>query len=287
MGGRGPQTFAVEYSCRRHGLINAPRANLSDMAGLVVGIVLSLWLSGYLLFLVLRQRGFGLTEMLGLLNVALAFLLALATVALAVIGYWQWQALKHTDETQLALTRAWVTPLSMVARSQPAEGTPFHVVFDYGNLGREPAINMGQRKSEKLVPVAGAELIEGPSEHLRQMIDDKGDPNVCEEAYKVRGKIIYPTQNNLQDELIFSPKDGIVTAESISGSKSIVIKGCFVYETIRTIYYSRYCFYYNSMVNPLLFPANMLSYCPSGNEVGEFKIGSGRSPTPPPSGPSP
>ena len=76
----------MEHSCRRHGLINAPRAILSDMAGLVVGIVLSLWLSGYLLSLVLQQRGFGLNERLGLLNVALAFLLALATGALAVLG---------------------------------------------------------------------------------------------------------------------------------------------------------------------------------------------------------
>ena len=171
----------------------------------------------------------------------------------------------------------------MVARDQPSEGVPFRVVLGYGNLGREPASNMGQYKIEKLVSVAGAELIEGPSDRLRQVIDEKNDPNVCEEAYKIRGKIIYPTQNNLQDELTFKPKDGIVTAKSISGSKSIVIKGCFVYETIGTIYYSRYCFYYNSMVNPQLSPANVLSYCPSGNEVGEFHIGLGQSPTHPPS----
>jgi hypothetical protein len=172
---------------------------------------------------------------IGFLKSIDSLIVAMATVFLAFIAYWQWEALEKTDytlrQTLVAANRAWIAPIQLRLESPVVAVEPISVALVYRNVGKEPALNM----TAKLF-IGGADL--PPNGIWEKLVVPPGD--LCERAAEAVtiSSVAYPLEN---DYLLHTK---IRIAEEYASAKRIaLVAGCIRYETFKLAAQSAYCFY--------------------------------------------
>lgn len=170
------------------------------------------------------------------------------------------EAAKAAKENTIAAERAWVGPngatidTAPVAGNTPVAGNPVNFVITYQNSGREPAINFTSTADPFIVTTEDNQdgVITG------RLVKDVND---CLAKKPIIGtQVVYPSTGFASNQLTVTFDKSKIDDKVISGEKTLVVSGCFVYETFGSSHHSTFCFYYHSGVTK----GPNLAFCPSG-----------------------
>ena len=191
------------------------------------------------------------------------------------VGYLQYLTLSNTgttlNKTLIANNRAWIVPhlLKLIGPLKSEQEAAF--LLTYGNSGKAPAKNVGHANNSKSIGTEG--LVGATTETgvllLRDMIAKANFTDTCAAAKEKRVLgVVYPGPLDGYYTAI-STKPEWITQPTVDGGAFIVVKGCFVYETMGEPHRSEYCLFYNKKLDDLKPQEyrNYLSNCPTGNDA--------------------
>jgi hypothetical protein len=198
-----------------------------------------------------------------------AFLIAIFTGGLFAATGGLWWATKDLVEDARASGRAWIIPHLLRLEKPLKAGEDASLVLFFGNSGREPAIRAGHYHEGASLPV---DVLFGDvktsTDRFQKAVEKMDIPDTCELAAENKfNGVIYPGSIDGSTNSITIDKKWI-TDQVANGSGFLVVKGCFVYETIKSMHKSRYCFFYNGKIADMR-PAehrNFLQSCPGEKE---------------------
>lgn len=178
--------------------------------------------------------------------------LAIGTWALAVIGYWA------LDDSRIALEttqRAWVGPENLHIDGTLTIDQPLHLIIDYHNTGRQPALDFFYHINPKIFTIgedASGEVMRASTEYMTK----------CRNTPPSKGyTVIYPTSGFSNYSLSAEIEKDLIDWNIIYGTNIIVISGCFVYKTANVIRHSGFCYFFqNGRTRPTSW-----NICRSGN----------------------
>jgi hypothetical protein len=182
-----------------------------------------------------------------------SFLLVLATFFLAYVA---WATDKTLRETLISANRAWLTPnTGHIDGFVPSTEKPFGYFVNYGNIGKEPALNF----------VAQEEIgtVDNPNGKSWYSVFDKATlKDICVITHAAEsGGVVYPSGS--QDYVYAREEPAFkITPEILNLSKIIFAHGCFAYKTFGAEHKSEYCLLFVPTSNPKMFGA---AHCPYGN----------------------
>jgi hypothetical protein len=193
-----------------------------------------------------------------------------------VIFYCQLRVFRTSDETfkktMIAANRAWVVPHLLKIMAPLEDGKNATLMFTYGNSGHEPAIRVGHKSDSKGIPIdAVANATPATAvKSLNPAIESTNFADTCADAENDRTLgVIYPAQSPDSAYTTIIVDRQWIKQPLIDGLGFLVVKGCFSYETMTEPHQSKYCFFYNKVIDgikPQEF-RGLLSSCPSGNEA--------------------
>jgi hypothetical protein len=153
----------------------------------------------------------------------------------------------HTlKKTMIASNRAWVVPTSMTLLADIKTGQETNIAFVFGNAGHEPAVKVGRHDDS--VVISGDFLLKSRPDNVNQnlsaAIQNTTFPDSCELAKNKRfqGVINPGIGNNLG---YVSLPAATMTDAVVNGLDFVVVKGCFVYETMGEAHSTEYCYFYS------------------------------------------
>jgi hypothetical protein len=201
--------------------------------------------------------------------------LVISTIFLVIATVATFVVLNETDrtlkETMIASNRAWIVPRLLKLAAPPQAGQDLDLIFFNGNSGREPARNVGRHDESKSIPIAA---IAGATPQtiatkMREAIEMAGFADNCAVAKTVRTNgVIYPgAVDGYSGNMTVDSK--WITEPIVNGYGWVIVKGCFVYETMKETHRSEYCFYYNKIMDGFR-PIEQRGYfisCPTGNDA--------------------
>jgi hypothetical protein len=194
------------------------------------------------------------------LTAVATFVLAVATIVLAVATCSLVRISENTDvtlrETLVAANRAWVTPTSAFIEAPVAGKTlAFHV--RYGNSGKEPATGFVAQEDSDVVDAPAPQAL--PQVSLYMILPKNKLQNVCARTHAATdGGVVYPAR---EDYTFTAITERPITPEIQSGSKLIVVHGCFAYQTFHHERKSEYCFIFLNAAHG----DTQGTHCPFGN----------------------
>jgi hypothetical protein len=169
---------------------------------------------------------------------------ALAVVAVLAIG---------TNQSEEPTRRAWIVPRAADFEEPPIEGKAARIKISFDNTGFEPAFDV--KFVWDYIVVARRQIHDSET---RDVIEGQ---DVCHRATKSIGsRTAYPSGPTSKPVYsAYSDIDGQQVNEIASGGMSLMIYGCFLYETAGEVRHSAYCYYSGE-------PTKAFSLCPFGNE---------------------
>lgn len=199
--------------------------------------------------------------------------IAFFTVVTVGVGYFQWSALRSTDEAtheaaraatraaeiSAVANRAWVAPITAKLVDPLDERTNVVTIeITAQNVGREPALGTQH----------GALIDAAPADQIK-------DRKACEGLLPQLGEpTMYPSDRFGDTYKFASAFKGrpTVIADIIAGRQILFIMGCFAYESAGKPRHSGFCFYLYPEIGPetgnvLRKPINEWTFkgCPVGN----------------------
>jgi hypothetical protein len=196
------------------------------------------------------QRGKAfLTAAIECLNGINGLLVFAATLLLAFIA---WRTDRTVRDTLVAANRAWVTPASAFVDA-PVIGKTLVFHVRYGNPGKEPATDfVAQEDSDEIDAPA-------PQASLYTILPRNRLQDVCARTHAAtEGGVVYPAR---EDYTFTAITERLITPEIQSGSKLIVVHGCFAYQTFHRERKSEYCFIFLNAAHGDMQGV----HCPFGN----------------------
>jgi hypothetical protein len=199
-----------------------------------------------------------------------AALIAAGTVALfgATIALWSATAdLVHDAQES---SRAWVVPRLMKLEAPLKAGEAANLGLYHGNTGREPALHVRHYREAgsfavDLTMTKNADILTHYQEGIRKTIT----VDTCDKAgQETLEGIVYPSpiEANVHPYIIDAKE---ITPEVVSGQRNLVVKGCFVYMTVKKLRKSKYCFVYNAgydQIRPQQ-QRSLFQVCPVDNDA--------------------
>jgi hypothetical protein len=173
-------------------------------------------------------------------------ILAAATVALALIAYWQYGALDKTDhtlkDTLVASNRAWLGPVDAVLDEQLQIGQPIKVSIIFENTGRAPALDVlnspGEGVAEPISPQEAAQQQKtGPYRGTAKPVC--GTPHSGYPA-------VFPAANRPFE--VDAPQ-AFGADIVIKGAGTFYVYGCAAYRTMDEVHTSQYCFWLGQKID--------------------------------------
>jgi len=145
-------------------------------------------------------------------------------------------------DNYVASERAWVGPRNAKTSAAPAADKDLPIMLEYGNTGREPAI-----ETVYDTDVFTATEEEDTAGNITQRI--KTFIGKCKIMWKPdQAAVVYPSIGlsaaNYTLTKIMGKSD--IDDDVISGVKVIFFTGCFAYKTTETIHRSWFCYYYKA-----------------------------------------
>jgi hypothetical protein len=193
--------------------------------------------------------------------------LTAAIIAIVTVGVLIFTLIDTRKDTVEA-NRAWLAPRSaylqrpLVLNDHPG----FRVTYD--NVGKQPALNIALWWR---VSIFDADAL----------IHSLADPTLAETAFGENpacsghtshkgAEIAWPSSlpEKYSSSYLESPNDPIITQGVLDGRESVVVQGCFFYETFQEVHRSAFCFWFRQVP-----PSNMLTttssaiICPIGNDA--------------------
>jgi hypothetical protein len=157
----------------------------------------------------------------------------------------------------VASQRAWVGPRNVKSSSAPTKDQDLPIMLEYGNTGREPAIETIH--DTDIFTATEAEDNAGVASQRISAFIKK-----CKVMWKPdQAEVVYPSVglSAANYTLTIPMQKSDVDDDVISGEKTIFFSGCFSYKTTETIHRSWFCFFYKA---PKTLPGNW-NICPTGN----------------------
>jgi hypothetical protein len=179
------------------------------------------------------------------------------TFVLAVVALLQWQTLEKTDRTFKAQQRAWIAPHHPVLETGMHRGREFKYAIFYGNVGKEPAINMVIQQEEDAIVFFKDTSWEGifARNNVRRFDCAGSHPN--------EGGIgVFPTNSPERTYEVDTGKLIPDEADVYSEAKILLVKGCFGYNTLSEPHYSWFCYFWPKISEP-----NLWRLCPRGTNA--------------------
>jgi len=158
------------------------------------------------------------------------------------------QAEAATENTKIARAnfvaseRAWLGPRNAKSTGAPTIDKDLPIVVEYGNTGREPAID---EISDTDVFTATQED-DNAGKVVRRVEDFIGK---CKMTWKPgEAFVVYPNIgiSAANYNLTRIVDKSLVDEDVVSGVKTIFLSGCFVYKTTETIHRSWFCYFYRA-----------------------------------------
>lgn len=197
------------------------------------------------------------------------------TVALVGIAYFQYEVYKRQAkimETQTGILRAqihrantvdraWIAPTKLELDSGNSDNKPIKVILSYGNTGHQPAKEtVFSGLNDLMIPwdeTKGFPFVENPScVGLLEKRNERKTPG---------WPFIYPSSEPIY-HASYTTKNTTADAELTGGKRVLIVRGCFVYETIGKIdAHSNFCFYLRPNAG-LPWTQWQFFACPYGNE---------------------
>jgi hypothetical protein len=149
---------------------------------------------------------------------------------------------KISRDSFVASERAWVGPRAAKINSAPVADKDLAIVLEYGNTGREPAI---ETVTDTDVFAATEEEIQ--SGKATQRVNDF--IGKCKAMWKPdQASVVYPSVglSAASYALTKTMQKSDIDDDVVSGAKTIVFSGCFSYRTTETIHRSWFCYFYKA-----------------------------------------
>jgi hypothetical protein len=165
------------------------------------------------------------------------------------------EAVKVSRESLVAAGRAWVGPRNAKISGAIEAGKPGELVIEYANTGREPALNFvysidafsstnAEEKNGVTIAKINATL--------------KG----CKAVERLGGgQVIFPSTGFSSYNLTSKTADEVFDQEMIDGEKTLIVQGCFLYNSFNIIRHSYFCYFYRAKTTK---PEN-LNICANGH----------------------
>ncbi len=167
-------------------------------------------------------------------------LLSFATAGVGLIAYWQWESLSNTDntlhETLVASNRAWAAAGGVDAHGAITGGQGLKIRIQYANTGKSPAIKWVQHFSGGPVPTPDPSEITPVTAGVNTDCDGlvPGSDGIAVFPNAARQE----WANTEMPERDYSAYLPLLLANKAA----LVIKGCFVYETMHEPHKTWFCF---------------------------------------------
>jgi hypothetical protein len=164
---------------------------------------------------------------------------------------------KIARDNFVASERAWVGPRNAKISAAPAADKDLPIIIEYGNTGREPAIETVY--DTDVFTVTDDEDKAGKA---RQQINDFVEK--CKIMWRPdNAAVVYPSVglSAANYALTKTMDKSLIDDDVISGVKTIFFDGCFVYKTTETIHRSWFCYSYKAGKTDI----GSWNICPTGN----------------------
>jgi hypothetical protein len=187
----------------------------------------------------------------------------------------QWRTLEKTDatfnKTLIAANRAWVVPYLVKLIGTPTDGHQMDLFFTYGNTGHEPATRVGYNSNSWSIPidVIRSATPETATDSLKKAIEAKLT-DTCSAAKSNENLVVmYPATSGVSNNSTPINVDPKWITQPIIDYGFVVAEGCFVYRTMDDWHKSRFCFFWNKIMDGWKPPEGkgFLFTCPAGNEA--------------------
>lgn len=167
-----------------------------------------------------------------------SLMLAVATVALDWIAFWQWAALDHTDktlkDTLVAANRAWIKVSGMNTLGDIRDQNDFKADIYYDNVGKGPATSANASFNGGTAPF--------PDGFDFSMPVSVGPNHTCDGLLPDRnGLAIFPDIGEKQFLNTTIPRK-IILPSVILNKGALYVQGCFAYETMNEMHKTWFCF---------------------------------------------
>lgn len=161
----------------------------------------------------------------------------------------------NSDRALLQAQRAWIGPRDARLESKPVAGQKNKFVVEYQNTGKEPALSFVF--DARSVAATAREEQDGTlnnkmTEYLSKCL---GTP-----ARGLAG-VVFPTSGFSAAQLAVDVDEKLIDDDVASGKKTLLIQGCFAYQTGNITRHSAFCFFYGADRTDIAH----LNVCLSGN----------------------
>lgn len=158
----------------------------------------------------------------------------------------------NSDKALIESQRAWAGPTGVKLNGAVILNTEVKVVVGTRNSGREPANDF----TWDILP-----LVSSDDKNLAQRISSY--VHECFSSNPIPGRQVLWPSTGLGTGFDFTaifPKE-MITAETISGEKPLIIEGCLVYKTFDTAHHSSFCYFLKNGSTP----PDSWNLCVNGN----------------------
>jgi hypothetical protein len=163
---------------------------------------------------------------------------------------------ENSERALIASQRAWVGPLNAsISSGEPKPGAPVEFTIQYQNSGHDPATDFSYFLNPFLA--TQADIASGRDNPMIKNFMD-----ACKITKKWdSGSVVYPTATGY----VAAAKTGpdFVDAEVVSGTKTIIVEGCFLYRTFKQPRHSYFCYFYKQGMTK----AQNLNICHAGHDA--------------------
>lgn len=165
------------------------------------------------------------------------------------------EAAKIAGDSVVLAQRAWVGPENASITAEPKLGVPVEITVQYKNTGHQPA-QFFTTKSDL--------FLASDEEDKNGAVNKKLDAffDACKhETAMVGAGVVYPTSGFDNYKVSQKTTDNFVDEALVSGTKMLVVEGCFTYWTISEAKHAYFCYFYKKGTTNI----NNLNICARGH----------------------
>jgi uncharacterized protein YecT (DUF1311 family) len=162
----------------------------------------------------------------------------------------------NSDKAMMQAQRAWIGPRDARLESKPVAGQKNKFVVEYQNTGKEPALSFVFDAAAFVATDA-----EETDSTLSRTMSDYLLKCVNAPARALAG-VVFPTSGFAVSQLSIDINEKLIDDDVAAGiSKTLVVQGCFAYQTGSITRHSAFCFFYRANRSD----SAHLNVCLSGN----------------------
>lgn len=162
----------------------------------------------------------------------------------------------NSDKAMVQAQRAWIGPRDAKLENKPVAGQRNKIVVEYQNTGKEPALSFVFDATALVI--ADVEEMDGTS--VRKMNDYL--LKCVKTPVRSFAGVVFPTSGFAVSQASIELNEKLIDDDVATGTgKSLIVQGCFAYQTGNVTHHSAFCFFYRANISDIAH----LNVCLSGN----------------------